>query len=225
MSPGSASRTFPSAASPAPPGDVHLLGPGSGPGEAGGGQGGGQGGDWGRWGTAGGMGRGARWAVGERGWAVGAEHGDSPLLPPADEAASLLESSYGCAFSIAVAIHPCTFFYHCTYPSLRPPALFYPHTHPSVHPSPPDISPSPSGAGGDGQSPGQAGTCSLLGSPGSQQPRGQVTAGVTDCLPKFSNKTPIRAIYRAGSNLWRPVLRSVIKHWSNNTLQDGLQDT
>lgn len=55
--------------------------------------------------------------------------------------------------------------------------------------------------------------------------RGWVTAGVANCLPKFLTKTPICAIYSAGSNLWRPVLRSVIKHWSNNTLQDGLQDT
>lgn len=54
---------------------------------------------------------------------------------------------------------------------------------------------------------------------------GWVTAGVTNCLPKFLTKTPICAIYSNGSNLWRAVLRSVIKHWSNNTLQDGLQDT
>lgn len=47
--------------------------------------------------------------VWEGGRAVSAEHGNSPLLPPADEAASVLESSYGCAFSIAVAIHPYTF--------------------------------------------------------------------------------------------------------------------
>lgn len=54
---------------------------------------------------------------------------------------------------------------------------------------------------------------------------GWVTAGVTNCLPKFLTKTPICAIYSNGSNLWRAILRSVIKHWSNNTLQDGLQDT
>lgn len=41
---------------------------------------------------------------------------------------------------------------------------------------------------------------------------GGVTASVTNCLPKFLTKTPIRAIYSTGSNLWRPVLRSVIKH-------------
>lgn len=61
--------------------------------------------------------------------------------------------------------------------------------------------------------------------PGGPWVCGLVTVTVTNCLPKFLTKTPIYVIYSTGANLWRPVLHCVIKHWSNNTLQDGLQDT
>lgn len=177
-----------------------------------------------------------------------------PPRPPRQQ--STLKSSRD--FSITGPIHPYMFFYHCTYPSIRPSLLFYHRFHPSTpkHRSPkhlPPLSlhpptqltplrvPAVAGRGrgpcwgsglsrvprlgdissflfassrrlpfqprwGDGQSPSPAGTCSPW------WVRGWVTVSVTNCLPKFLTKTLICAIYGTGSNLWRRVLRSVIKH-------------
>lgn len=137
MSACSVSRTFPSAVSLVPPGDVYRpfrscarLGSG-----------------WGR-GLAPVRQRGMSRAAGDDGGKRGLRErcgaqercclmnakGSGKRLPPGlpQPPRQQLLLKPGHDFSVTRSVHPCTFFYHCMYPSISLPVLFYHHFHPST---------------------------------------------------------------------------------------------